>query len=226
MITDQFRKKPVVINAFQLPAAGEDVPDAFHEWCERVGFTNFESGRDETLLIRTLEGVMEAAPGDWIIKGVKGEFYPCKPDIFAATYEPAVLALAAGRAKQADVTDDQIIEAYNSCVGNQIKHTRTTILLIGMRMMALAAGQQGALVPDMFWDDNNPRVFPTTSINNIVVEADNNIPLDVGEVLTIQCAKRLPKIKVRITVTPDAEGNGDLGWEVLAAQQGEGGGNG
>lgn len=41
-----------------------------------------------TLLIRTLEGVMEARDGDWIIKGVKGEFYPCKPDIFAATYEP------------------------------------------------------------------------------------------------------------------------------------------
>jgi hypothetical protein len=36
-----------------------------------------------------MEGVMKASPGDWIIKGVKGEFYPCKPDIFAATYEPA-----------------------------------------------------------------------------------------------------------------------------------------
>jgi hypothetical protein len=38
-------------------------------------------------LIQTLEGDMHANPGDWIIKGVKGEFYPCKPDIFAATYE-------------------------------------------------------------------------------------------------------------------------------------------
>jgi len=41
------------------------------------------------LHIGTLEGVMAAAPGDWIIRGVKGEIYPCKPDIFAATYEPA-----------------------------------------------------------------------------------------------------------------------------------------
>lgn len=40
------------------------------------------------LLIPTLEGVMEASEGDYIIKGVKGEFYPCKPDIFEATYEP------------------------------------------------------------------------------------------------------------------------------------------
>ncbi len=43
----------------------------------------------DSLFIITLEGTMEAVPGDWIIKGVKGEFYPCKPDIFAATYEPA-----------------------------------------------------------------------------------------------------------------------------------------
>ena len=41
------------------------------------------------IFIRTLEGEMTATQGDWIIKGVKGEFYPCKPDIFAATYEPA-----------------------------------------------------------------------------------------------------------------------------------------
>jgi hypothetical protein len=40
------------------------------------------------MLIETLEGVMRAEVGDWIIRGVKGEFYPCKPDIFAATYEP------------------------------------------------------------------------------------------------------------------------------------------
>lgn len=43
---------------------------------------------DGTLTIRTLEGDMTANKGDWIIKGVQGEFYPCKPDIFAATYEP------------------------------------------------------------------------------------------------------------------------------------------
>jgi hypothetical protein len=86
-----FRKKPVEVEAFQLPAAGVDVPDAFHEWCERVGFSNFESGRDETLLITTPEGVMEAQPGDWIICGVMGEFYPCKPEVFAATYAPATL---------------------------------------------------------------------------------------------------------------------------------------
>lgn len=85
----KFRKKPVVIDAYQLPAAGQDVPASFEVWCDEVRFDGFESGRDETLIIKTLEGDMTASPGDWIIKGVKGEFYPCKPDIFSATYEAA-----------------------------------------------------------------------------------------------------------------------------------------
>ena len=88
-MTNRYRKKPVVIDAYQLPDAGEDIPDSFHTWCEAVGFSAFESDRDEGMLIQTLEGVMRADPGDWIIKGVAGEFYPCKPEIFAATYEPA-----------------------------------------------------------------------------------------------------------------------------------------
>lgn len=83
----RYRKKSVVIEAYQLPWLSDDLPASFHEWCDRVGFENFESGRSGTLLIATREGVMEAQPNDWIIKGVKGEFYPCKPDIFAATYE-------------------------------------------------------------------------------------------------------------------------------------------
>lgn len=87
-MTDRYRKKPVVVDAYHLPAAGQDLPESFQQWCERVGFTEFESGRYETLVIPSLEGDLIAQPGDWIIKGVQGEFYPCKPDIFAATYEP------------------------------------------------------------------------------------------------------------------------------------------
>ncbi len=82
----KYRKKPVVIEAYQLPARNKDVADSFHIWCDAVGFSNFTSGRDQTLIIHTLEGDMEASPDDWIIKGVAGEFYPCKPDIFLSTY--------------------------------------------------------------------------------------------------------------------------------------------
>ena len=85
----KFRKKPVVIDAVQFI----DWNTNHQEITEFVGADSIWSqGPDENdpiLLIRTLEGKMMANPGDWIIKGVKGEFYPCKPDIFAATYEPA-----------------------------------------------------------------------------------------------------------------------------------------
>lgn len=83
----QFRKRPVVVEAYRLPLADEPVPESFHDWCAKHDFHQYDSDRDQGLSIHTLEGVMRADPGDWIIKGVGGEFYPCKPDIFALTYE-------------------------------------------------------------------------------------------------------------------------------------------
>lgn len=77
----QFRKKPVVIDAFQW-IGKPPFPPAFSN-LHKLALINDR----EQLIIRTLEGEMAANDGDWIIKGVKGEFYPCKPDIFAATYE-------------------------------------------------------------------------------------------------------------------------------------------
>ena len=77
----KFRKKPVVIEARQW--TGANAPELL-DWIK-------PNARQEgaSLIIPTLEGDHEAGLGDWIIRGVKGEFYPCKPDIFAATYEPA-----------------------------------------------------------------------------------------------------------------------------------------
>ena len=79
----KFRKKPVVIDAFEYRASEQHYEVAQDVIDGRVRYT--ESG---TMLISTLEGVMEAKPGDWIIRGVAGELYPCKPDIFVRTYEP------------------------------------------------------------------------------------------------------------------------------------------
>lgn len=59
--------------------------------CEFIDPEVFEIKPKEGLIIHTLEGDHHASPGDYIIKGVNGEFYPCKPDIFAKTYEPATL---------------------------------------------------------------------------------------------------------------------------------------
>lgn len=83
----KYRKKPVIIDAVRLPEKGNYDLDEFQQFVVDHRFINFESGRNEELIIHTLEGDMTAQPGDWIIRGVKGEFYPCKPDIFEATYE-------------------------------------------------------------------------------------------------------------------------------------------
>lgn len=87
----KFRKKPVVIEAEQfLPGDGVRNGDTFEahglEW--RITFSD-EGAHGPQIAIHTAEGVMTANYGDWIIKGVKGELYPCKPDIFEATYEAA-----------------------------------------------------------------------------------------------------------------------------------------
>ena len=99
----KFRKKPVVIEAVQLKW------DTWNEMCEFTGVGKLVDGKpqgcfvDEDgvvlpegkgsdrigLLIPTLEGLMVARENDWVIRGVKGEFYPCKPDIFEQTYEVA-----------------------------------------------------------------------------------------------------------------------------------------
>jgi len=78
----KFRKKPVVIEAIRWTGNW----DAIYNFVGNAAQWERE-GEQRVLIIPTLEGAMRAQEGDWIIKGVKGEFYPCKPDIFAATYE-------------------------------------------------------------------------------------------------------------------------------------------
>ena len=79
----RFRKKPVVIEAVQWTG---DILDA--ETITNFGADDPIGLQNDSLTVFTLEGLMTASPGDWIIRGVQGELYPCKPDIFAATYEP------------------------------------------------------------------------------------------------------------------------------------------
>jgi hypothetical protein len=89
----KFRKKPVVIEAVQLTGLGavrntswlRRALDQAELWPE-PGTARFAADVD-ALEIATLEGIHRASIGDWIIRGIKGELYPCKPDIFAATYE-------------------------------------------------------------------------------------------------------------------------------------------
>lgn len=88
----RYRKKPVEIDAFKL---GHDyMPDWFLDKRSANEITTHNDdgrprGGPDYALIKTLEGTMRAENGDYIIRGIKGEVYPCKPDIFEATYEPA-----------------------------------------------------------------------------------------------------------------------------------------
>lgn len=80
----KFRKKPIVVEAIQW----DGTPDRAQEIIEWSGGQVALSVSKTLLEIFTLEGLHQAITGDWIIKGVQGEFYPCKPDIFEQTYEP------------------------------------------------------------------------------------------------------------------------------------------
>lgn len=104
MSTQRYRKKPVVIDAQHWDGTAKGATTiidwvldgggtaTYREAQERIVAGNGELAQREAparIRIRTLEGDIFASPGDWVIKGVQGEFYPCKPDIFEATYERA-----------------------------------------------------------------------------------------------------------------------------------------
>lgn len=79
----RFTKRPVTIDAVRWDGRNREGMGAF---CPSAVFS--DNAQHSSFLIPTLEGMMMADAGDWIIKGIKGEFYPIKPDIFEETYEP------------------------------------------------------------------------------------------------------------------------------------------
>ena len=126
----KFRKKPVVIEAM-LHDINQDDPMAVYQWVEENTLGSFEpmacisgskpypeSGisidpRDGRLLIATLEGGVHASLGDYIIKGVNGEFYPCKPEIFIKTYDQidAPVKCTAPQDPDHELTKDEVARA-------------------------------------------------------------------------------------------------------------------
>lgn len=82
-MANKYRKKPVVVEVMKFT---DITKDRVFNWITCNKAADF-IGDQPILKIQTLEGVMTAEVGDYVIKGVKGEFYPCKSDIFAQTYE-------------------------------------------------------------------------------------------------------------------------------------------
>lgn len=91
----KFRKKPVVIEAFKYDGDFKDSRGNYYvpDWAVKalesdvMFFDGVDGGPPCELFINTLEGNLHVSVDDYVIKGIKGEFYPCKPDIFEATYE-------------------------------------------------------------------------------------------------------------------------------------------
>lgn len=84
----KFRKKPVIIEAMQFDGTNASATEIRKWVTENKGLMSASGIAHGVLYIATLEGEMKISEGDWVIRGVAGEFYPCKPDIFTATYEP------------------------------------------------------------------------------------------------------------------------------------------
>lgn len=82
-----YRKKPVTIEARRFDCSGIRQQNELANWCGGVLRGMKLPARERVICIPTLEGEMEASFGDWIIRGVEGEHYPCKPNIFAMNYE-------------------------------------------------------------------------------------------------------------------------------------------
>lgn len=108
----KFRKKPVVIDAIQWTGKNASEVLAF---CEHKAMWHYASLPDK-INIETLEGNMKADLNDWIIKGVKGEFYPCKPDIFEKTYEPADQPKSCEGCKHLDSPTSPLLETCGKCI--------------------------------------------------------------------------------------------------------------
>lgn len=83
----KYRKKPVIVDAIQVRAYYRNLEEII-DFVGKENLCPIPRTMNYTLKIKTLEGDMSVQFEDYIIKGVKGEFYPCKPDIFHATYEP------------------------------------------------------------------------------------------------------------------------------------------
>ena len=111
-MSEKYRKKPVVVDVVQFDG------DNYQECKDFIG-DNFDNTMN-CPNIKTLEGVMTVSIGDFIIKGVKGEFYPCKPDIFEQTYEKAT------RQSPKGLTEDELTEicagfGVSTCLGQRYK---------------------------------------------------------------------------------------------------------
>lgn len=117
----KYRKKPIVVDAMQLPPVDEDASEELIDFLHAMD-EDWESEKDGYLVIKTMEGNMAAKPGDWIIKGIKGEYYPCDATVFAESYDVAWLDtmtherwLELEKNQELTLTEEEIKNGWHFC---------------------------------------------------------------------------------------------------------------
>ena len=108
----QYRKKPVVIEAIQFNGKNAEEIEQWSNNNVKSGPVSEDTLSRAYLKIETLEGTMTAKPNDYVIKGVNGEFYPCKPDIFEKTYDAEVTTFKERLIKEQEELNDKITKLY------------------------------------------------------------------------------------------------------------------
>ena len=108
----QYRKKPVVIEAIQFNGKNAEEIEQWSNNNVKAGPVSEDTLTRAYLEIETLEGTMTAQPDDYIIKGVNGEFYPCKPDIFEKTYDSEVTTFKERLIKEQEELNDKLVKLY------------------------------------------------------------------------------------------------------------------
>lgn len=105
----KFRKKPVIVEAMQF--TGNNCIEILH-FMKCPDANNPELHTTDHPILNTLEGRMVADPGDWVIRGVEGEYYPCKPDIFEATYEKVESNLLSAELHYYETHKQELLSLY------------------------------------------------------------------------------------------------------------------
>ena len=109
---NQYRKKPVVIEAIQFNGKNAEEIEQWSNNNVKSGPASENTSTRDYLEIETLEGTMTAQPNDYIIKGVNGEFYPCKPDIFEKTYDSETTSFKERLIKEHEELSDKLNKLY------------------------------------------------------------------------------------------------------------------
>ena len=131
----QYKKKPVIIEAVQFDGLNPtEIKDFVGENCEIEIYDNEVTPPVARIVIHTLEGDMEVSKGDYVIKGVKGEFYSCKPDIFQQTYESAEI-------------QKELEEEYKDYVENDPVYSKLVNGIVGLDIARHFAEWQASQMP-------------------------------------------------------------------------------